>query len=448
MPVYVDSPLASRATEVYRKHREAFDEEAWKLVDEPGGIFDFPQLHYTQSADESRALNGKRGVVIISASGMADAGRVRHHLKHNLWRPEAHVVIVGFQAQGTLGRRLLDGDKRVRIFGEEIAVKAHIDEITGLSAHADQEQLLDLGVALRAAAVDHPHPRRAAVGSDARAAAGGEAALQGGRGRAERDLRPRWRAGRRAAEALDCWEALMRAMLLEAAGGPLRSAEVPGAEPGPGQVRVKVQACGVCRTDLHIVDGELPMRKRPLILGHQIVGVVDKAGSDVTAPVVGDLVGIPWLGWTDGTCRYCLSGRENLCDHAKFTGYDIDGGFAEYAVADHRFAFPIPAGYPVAQAAPLLCAGLIGYRSLSHDRARRSAWACTATARPRTSSPRWLATKAAGSSRSPGRVTRPPRSSPGRWVRSGPATPPAPRSGGARRRHHLRSRRRAGARWL
>jgi metallo-beta-lactamase family protein len=142
MPVYVDSPLASRATEVYRRHREAFDDEAWKLVEEPGGIFDFPQLHYTQSADESRELNEKRGVVIISASGMADAGRVRHHLKHNLWRPEAHVVIVGFQAQGTLGRRLLEGDKRVRIFGEEIAVKAHIDEISGLSAHADQRQLL------------------------------------------------------------------------------------------------------------------------------------------------------------------------------------------------------------------------------------------------------------------------------------------------------------------
>jgi metallo-beta-lactamase family protein len=142
MPVYVDSPLASRATEVYRRHREAFDDEAWRLVEEPGGIFDFPQLHYTQSADESRDLNGKRGIVIISASGMADAGRVRHHLKHNLWRPEAHVVIVGFQAQGTLGRRLLEGDKRVRIFGEEIAVKAHIDEISGLSAHADQKQLL------------------------------------------------------------------------------------------------------------------------------------------------------------------------------------------------------------------------------------------------------------------------------------------------------------------
>jgi metallo-beta-lactamase family protein len=133
MPVYVDSPLASRATEIYRRHREAFDEEAWKLVSEPGGIFDFSKLHYTGSADESRALNEKKGIVIISASGMADAGRIRHHLKHNLWRPEAHVVITGFQAQNTLGRRLLDGVESVHIYGEEIAVKAHIDELTGLS---------------------------------------------------------------------------------------------------------------------------------------------------------------------------------------------------------------------------------------------------------------------------------------------------------------------------
>jgi metallo-beta-lactamase family protein len=143
MHIYVDSPLASGATDIYRRHREAFDEEAWQLVGEPGGIFDFPNLHYTASADESRALNEKRGIVIISASGMADAGRIRHHLKHNLWRPEAHVVIVGFQARNTLGRRLLDGAQEVRIFGEEIAVKAHIHELTGLSAHADQSQLLE-----------------------------------------------------------------------------------------------------------------------------------------------------------------------------------------------------------------------------------------------------------------------------------------------------------------
>jgi metallo-beta-lactamase family protein len=127
---------------VYRRHREAFDDEAWKIVDEPGGIFDFPELHYTSSAEESKALNEKRGVIIISASGMADAGRIRHHLKHNLWRPESHVVIVGFQAAGTLGRRLLEGADYVHIFGEEIAVKAHIHDLTGLSAHADQEQLM------------------------------------------------------------------------------------------------------------------------------------------------------------------------------------------------------------------------------------------------------------------------------------------------------------------
>ena len=156
----------------------------------------------------------------------------------------------------------------------------------------------------------------------------------------------------------------MRAMLLEASGGPLRAAEVPVPEPGAGQVRIAVQACGVCRTDLHIVDGELPPHKRPVILGHQIVGVVDKAGPGVAELRVGDRVGVPWLGWTDGTCPFCLSGRENLCDHAKFTGYDIDGGFAEYTVADHRYAFPIPGEYPVPQAAPLLCAGLIGWRSL------------------------------------------------------------------------------------
>lgn len=142
MPIYVDSPLASRATEVYRAHRNVFDEEAWKLIGEPGGIFDYSQLHYTAGVDESRGLNEKKGIIIISASGMAIAGRIRHHLKHNLWRPETNVVIVGFQAQGTLGRRLLEGAETVRLFGEEIAVKAKVHEVTGFSAHADQEQLL------------------------------------------------------------------------------------------------------------------------------------------------------------------------------------------------------------------------------------------------------------------------------------------------------------------
>lgn len=161
----------------------------------------------------------------------------------------------------------------------------------------------------------------------------------------------------------------MRAMILEAAGQPLRPAELEEPVPGAGQVRVKVQACGLCRTDLHVVDGELTQPKFPLVPGHQIVGVVDAVGDEDagSSPAlnVGTQVGVPWLGWTCGRCSYCLSGRENLCDEAKFTGYDLDGGFAEYAVVDHRFAFPIPAGYPAVQAAPLLCAGLIGYRSLT-----------------------------------------------------------------------------------
>ncbi len=156
----------------------------------------------------------------------------------------------------------------------------------------------------------------------------------------------------------------MDAMVLDRQREPLRKADLPVPEPGPGQVRVRVSACGVCRTDLHIVDGDLTEPKLPLVPGHQIVGEVDQAGEGAQRFAAGERVGIPWLGWTDGDCRYCRSGRENLCDNARFTGYDIDGGYAEAAVADERFCFPIPGDYPDLQAAPLLCAGLIGYRAL------------------------------------------------------------------------------------
>ena len=155
----------------------------------------------------------------------------------------------------------------------------------------------------------------------------------------------------------------MHAMFLDFPGAPLRAAEVPVPKPGPAQVLIRVHACAVCRTDLHIVDGELKDPKLPLIPGHQIVGAVVETGQRVEQFVAEDRVGVPWLGWTDNTCRYCLTGRENLCDDARFTGYQIDGGYAEYTVTDSRFCFPIPEGYPDLQAAPLLCAGLIGYRS-------------------------------------------------------------------------------------
>jgi alcohol dehydrogenase, propanol-preferring len=144
----------------------------------------------------------------------------------------------------------------------------------------------------------------------------------------------------------------------------LREADVPVPEPDAGQILLRVRACAVCRTDLHVVDGELPDPRLPLIPGHQIVGIVEKVGEHAGDFAVGDRVGVPWLGWTDGECRYCRSGRENLCENARFTGYQIDGGYAEYTVADARFCFPIPDGYPDLQAAPLLCAGLIGHRSL------------------------------------------------------------------------------------
>ncbi len=156
---------------------------------------------------------------------------------------------------------------------------------------------------------------------------------------------------------------IMHAMVLEEAGQPLVYREVPVPRPGPGQILVRVHACGVCRTDLHIVDGELPDPKLPLIIGHEIAGEVAETGEGVAQFRPGGRIGVPWLGWTCGHCRYCLSGRENLCDYARFTGYTIDGGYAEYAVADERYCFALPSGYEYPVAAPLLCAGLIGYRS-------------------------------------------------------------------------------------
>ena len=157
----------------------------------------------------------------------------------------------------------------------------------------------------------------------------------------------------------------MRAMLLEAPRQPLRAVDIPTPKPEATQVLVKVSACAVCRTDLHVVDGELPNPKLPLVPEHEIVGVIVEKGGSVQRFKTGDRVGIPWLGWTCGECEFCRSGRENLCDRARFTGYTVDGGYAEFAVADERFCFPIPPGYSDGEAAPLLCAGLIGYRALA-----------------------------------------------------------------------------------
>src|SRR6266576_2563014 len=155
----------------------------------------------------------------------------------------------------------------------------------------------------------------------------------------------------------------MRAMVLNEPKRPLELRDVPKPKPGRGQLLVRVSTCAVCRTDLHVVDGELPDPKLPLILGHQIVGRVEEIGEGDSNFAIGDRVGIPWLGWTDGDCAYCRSGRENLCDNARFTGCTVDGGYAEFTVADARFCFHLPDRYDDVEVAPLLCAGLIGYRS-------------------------------------------------------------------------------------
>ncbi|MGZ8198818.1 MAG: zinc-dependent alcohol dehydrogenase family protein [Burkholderiales bacterium] len=156
----------------------------------------------------------------------------------------------------------------------------------------------------------------------------------------------------------------MNAMLLRRRGQPLERANLAVPEPGPEEILVRVSACGVCRTDLHVVDGDLKRGKLPVVPGHEVVGRVAACGSAVNGVRSGDRVGVPWLGFTCGTCSYCARGRENLCDHARFTGYDLDGGYAQYLVAHQRYCFPLPESYDDAAAAPLLCAGLIGYRSL------------------------------------------------------------------------------------
>ena len=156
----------------------------------------------------------------------------------------------------------------------------------------------------------------------------------------------------------------MRAMVLERSPGELRRKELPRPEPGSGQLLIKVHACGVCRTDLHVVDGDLTEPKLPLVPGHEVVGRVAALGVDVEGFAAGARVGVPWLGWTCGDCRFCRAGQENLCEGARFTGYTLDGGYGEYLLADQRYCFPISGDYSDAEAAPLLCAGLIGYRSL------------------------------------------------------------------------------------
>jgi alcohol dehydrogenase, propanol-preferring len=156
----------------------------------------------------------------------------------------------------------------------------------------------------------------------------------------------------------------MRAQVLTAAGHPLATGELAAPRPGPQQVLIAVRACAVCRTDLHVVDGELPDPKLPLVPGHEIIGTVVEKGESADRFAVGDRVGVPWLGWTCGVCEYCRGGRENLCDRARFTGYQIDGGYAELTVADQRYCFAIDPRYGDVEAAPLMCAGLIGYRTL------------------------------------------------------------------------------------
>jgi len=218
----------------------------------------------------------------------------------------------------------------------------------------------------------------------------------------------------------------MRAQLLTRSKQPLAAADLPQPRPGPGQLLIAVKACAVCRTDLHILDGELAQPKLPLVPGHEIVGTVVERGPDADRFAIDDRVGVPWLGWTCGVCEYCRSGRENLCDQARFTGYQIDGGYAELTVADQRYCFAIPECFDDVEAAPLLCAGLIGYRTLRLAGAGERL-ASTASARRRTSSRRSRVTRDGRSSLSRAPATWRHRILRARLAQSGPAVRMRPR---------------------
>ena len=229
----------------------------------------------------------------------------------------------------------------------------------------------------------------------------------------------------------------MRAMVLEAPGRGLVERVMVRPEPGPGQVLVAVAACAVCRTDLHVVDGELPHPKLPIVPGHEIVGRIVRMGEGVEAFATSTRVGIPWLGWTCGQCRYCRSGQENLCPDARFTGYQIDGGYAEYAVADARYCFPIPTAYGDAEAAPLLCAGLIGHRCLgmAGDAERLGLYGFGAAAHIVAQVARYQGRRLLPS---PARVTRRRRRLRDGWAPNGPAAPTSRHRRNSTRRSCLR----------
>ena len=222
---------------------------------------------------------------------------------------------------------------------------------------------VDIGFGVRL-----PHQPGAALGEPSlvRPSAGGEAAQDGGKDGAPSHNLTHAAILRGAAFAgkSNTREPAMRAQVLSEPRRPLAAADLQTPRPGPHQVLIAVRACAVCRTDLHVYDGELANPKLPLVLGHEIIGTVVEAGADVDRWMPGDRVGVPWLGWTCGVCEFCRSGRENLCDRARFTGYQVDGGYAELTVADERYCFAIDSRYGDVEAAPLMCAGLIGYRTL------------------------------------------------------------------------------------
>lgn len=392
VPVFLNSPMAVNAAEMYARHPE----EHRVAPDEFHRMYE--TATFVRSVDDSKALNSRGGpAIIISASGMLEGGRILHHIASYGPDPRNAIVLTGFQAGGTRGAALQHGERTLRIYGQDIPILAEVHSLEMMSAHADAGQVVEwmrtAPSAPRQVFLTHGEPTAAdalrrrigrELGWNVRVPRWGEvvelntlrsAQAPTGAGRIEEGPAD---PAAHAASAADAPQSdvevapsppTMRAAVVSSFTEPLTVQEVPAPAPGPGQVLVRIEMSGLCHTDIHAARGDWPVKPPlPFIPGHEGIGRVDGLGEGVSAPAIGTRVALAWLGSACGSCRYCVTGRENLCLAQKNTGYAVNGAHAEYAVIDARFAIPVPESVTSLDAAPLTCAGVTTYAAVKAAR--------------------------------------------------------------------------------
>lgn len=395
VPLFVNSPMAVGGAEIYARHPE----EHRIPAEEFHRMYETATL--VRSVEESKALNTRGGpAIIVSASGMLEGGRILHHVASYGPDPRNAIVLTGFQAGGTRGAALQRGERTLRIYGQDIPILAEVHSLEMMSAHADAGQIVDwmrtAPAAPRQVFLTHGEPSAAdalrrrirhdlgwhvrvpkldevvdlsAFRDTGGAAAATSAAVAATAPAAGAASAPASVPAAGAASAPATVPATMRAAVVTSFTEPIAVQDVPVPTPGPGQVLVRIEMSGLCHTDIHAARGDWPVRPTlPFIPGHEGIGRVDGLGEGVTEPAVGTRVALAWLGSACGSCRYCVTGRENLCLAQKNTGYAVNGAHAEYAVADARFAVPVPDAVSSLDAAPLTCAGVTTYAAIKAAR--------------------------------------------------------------------------------